>query len=549
VIKNLKIRNKILLGIGISLLVGSLVIGGVIYYQFNSLVDTSHDSLKENLLDKEREKIKQLAQTKAQDLAQVYEENKDNMSNEELRQLIADRNAPVRFGDGNYFYVYSNEGDTISLPPDREKEGTNRWELEVSGQYLLQEMAKLSNNGGGFFTYDYENPNTGKLDTKFGYIEPISGTNWFVGAGGYESVINSALQQKRTEINKYKVQTLSFVGLVGGVIILIIIAIIFLISRYLTGNINQLLEGMRKLAAGELDIQLSVDSEDELGKLKTAFNRAVENQQEMVGEIGEVIDDISAYSEELSASAQETDSILEVTTDNVKQLADTTNQVAEGSDEVAQLAQDASQRTETGSEMIEQVIAKLQKADKLVGQTKEGINELDDTSQEITSLIEMITDIAEQTNLLALNASIEAARATSGSGGGHGFAVVAEEIKELAGKTSQTADKAIELIQEVKAKSNDSLESVEAVAQQTADGREMIEETGELFDQLAGLVEDTSIYVQETTASTEELAATSDQVEESTVDVKHMSENVAKSAEELAELAQQLKELQENYTL
>jgi len=551
-LKDLKIRNKILLGIGTSFLVGMLIVSGVIYFQFDNLAQTSHDSLKNSLLNKEREKVKQLVQTRAQSLGQLYRTRKNQLSTSKLKNLIADKNEPIRFGDGNYFYIYSIKGETISLPPDREKERTNRWDLKVSGKYLLREMAELAKSDGGFFTYDYKNPNTEEIETKFGYIEPIPGTDWFVGAGGYQSVVNSTLEKKQAEINKYKYQTLMSIAAVFVVIILIIIGIVVIISRYLTTNINQLLTGMHKLADGNLNIKLETDSKDEIGELKATFQQAVANQRKTIRGIVNVIDDISAYSEQLSASAEETDSVLETITNNIDQLAGGIKQVADGSEEVSQLSQKANQRTKVGTDIADQVMTKMETTDQLAVEAQEVMVSLDDTAQEIRVLIDMITDIAEQTNLLALNASIEAARADStgsGPGNGQGFSVVAEEIKELAEKTSQTADKAIELIEKIKARSNEGLESIKEVTNQTAEESNLIEQTGDAFADIAETVEETSVYVQETTASTEELAVTSEQVEKATEDVKHMSEEVAKSAEELAELAQRLKELKENYNL
>ncbi|WP_018249590.1 methyl-accepting chemotaxis protein [Orenia marismortui] len=333
-------------------------------------------------------------------------------------------------------------------------------------------------------------------------------------------------------------------------IIVIVIMAVALISILLSLKVGQkidvIIDKLKQIANGDLRTRLEVKGKDELGEVALEFNQTIAAQANILKKILAMIDDISSYSEELSASSEEGNAVTETATDRINDLAAGIRQIADSSQEVANYSQQAHDKTEVGERMIKEVVTKTEEIVNAVEEAKNTINSLDDTSQEVGGIVNLITEIAEQTNLLALNASIEAARAGEY---GHGFAVVAEEIKELSDDTRKAADKAITLIKETQNKSKEGLLAVEQVNKEARAGRELIEETGQSFKEIAEVVEDTSAYIQETTASTEELSSNSEEISRATEDMKGMSEEVTKSSEELATMALELKELVNRYNL
>ncbi|MFO7819208.1 MAG: methyl-accepting chemotaxis protein [Halanaerobacter sp.] len=546
-LKDLSIRNKILLGVGGTFIVVMLVLGFVINGQFHNLQEKNHDNLRRVLLGKEKERIKNSVYSMAQSLGELYQKNESELSKSELRELLVEHNKDIRFGEAGYFFIYNYEGEVVSLPPTPEKEGNNRWDMQdAEGSYFIRELAEAAEDGGGFVDYIYQNPNTDEKEQKFGYVEPIPGTDWWIGSGSYESVINSTLNDSEERINELKRNTLIFVFSIFMVGIIVVAAVIYFVSNYITDGLDEILVGVQGFSEGDLKTHVDLESEDELGKLAVRFNEAIESQKEILEKILSTTEDLSAYSQELSASAEEGNAAIDTTTDNVENMIQGINQISSGSQELADLAQQTYEKTDEGQEKINNTITKMNEVDTSVEKAKDTIDNLDDTSQRIGEIVDMINEIAEQTNLLALNASIEAARAGEA---GEGFAVVADEIKQLADETAQATEKAGQLIQETQQQSQQGRQEIGKVVEKTDDGTELIEETGYAFTEIANLIEDTSASTEQTSASAQELAANSDHVSNATDDLDSMSTEISNSAQELAGLAQELQNLVEEYNL
>jgi len=147
--KNLSIANKIFLVIGVSLLAIVIIMGFVFSNEFDNLNQQNTNTVSQYLLDLEKEKIKNATETSAQFLAELVENEGDNIDENRLESLLREYNDEISFGEGGYFYIYSFDGDTVSLPPSPELVGTNRWDLEDdSGTMLLQALSNKAQSGG-----------------------------------------------------------------------------------------------------------------------------------------------------------------------------------------------------------------------------------------------------------------------------------------------------------------------------------------------------------------------------------------------------------------
>ncbi|WP_235775681.1 MULTISPECIES: methyl-accepting chemotaxis protein [Paenibacillus] len=322
---------------------------------------------------------------------------------------------------------------------------------------------------------------------------------------------------------------------VAIIIIAIVLSVLIgsFIARSISKPLLQMVGVATKVANGDLTEQVSISSRDEVGQLASALNRMVDNLKTLVNEIVMNSQSVAASSQQISASTQE---IASTSTSQSAAAGDITNlfkelsiaidSVANSAEEAADLSNDTVRTAREGGAVVEASLKGMQAVNGKMAQ-------LESDSQKIGDIIEVIDDIAEQTNLLALNAAIEAARAGEQ---GRGFAVVADEVRKLA-ERSGGATKEITSI--IKAMQENTKQSVQAVAESV----QQSSRTGEAFERIIGMVNDSSIKVNEIAAACEEESAQAAEVMGAVQSIAASSEESAAASEETAATCQSLAQL------
>ncbi|MFK7696266.1 methyl-accepting chemotaxis protein [Paenibacillus sp. HJGM_3] len=321
---------------------------------------------------------------------------------------------------------------------------------------------------------------------------------------------------------------------VFGIIALLVgIGVALVLSFRMSSSLKSILDVVLKAAAGDLREQAKVKSKDEVGTLAAAFNEMMENLRSLIARTVQSSQSVAAAAEEISATtddiakgnmhqAQATQEVNELFRD----LSRAINSVARNAEAVSELSEQTRQQAKDGGSAVQASIAGM-------GRLSKQMSLLEQDALKIGEIIQVIDEIADQTNLLALNAAIEAARAGEQ---GRGFAVVADEVRKLAERSSE-ATKQIALI--IKGMQTNTDLSVKAVAE----AAEQSERTGHQFESIIRMVGDTAGQVSEIAAASEEQSAQSEDVLRAIETIASVSEESAASAEETASSSQSLAKL------
>lgn len=317
--------------------------------------------------------------------------------------------------------------------------------------------------------------------------------------------------------------TIMLAIIIGGASLAI--ALGFIIASIIGKPLNKLVLVANKIADGDLDITIDIDTKDEIGVLATSFSRMSNNINEVMSNISTASEQVASgakqvsdSSMELSQGATEQASSIEQLTASIEEISSQTKLNADNANEANELAETAKENAVKGNNQMKEMLRAM-----------EDINE---SSSSISKIIKVIDEIAFQTNILALNAAVEAARAGQH---GRGFAVVAEEVRNLAARSANAAKETTAMIE-------GSIKKVEG-------GTKIATETAEALNRIVDAIAKVSSIVGDIAIASNEQATGVSQVNQGIMQVSEVvqtnsatSEESAAASEELSSQAELLRE-------
>ena len=322
-------------------------------------------------------------------------------------------------------------------------------------------------------------------------------------------------------------------------------------QQYLARNVQRLLKHMHRFSEGDLTVHAEAErNDDEIAQLCDGFNQAVEQMRAMVQVVRKAVDstagastEISASAEDLAAGAQEQSTQADEVAATVDQMIHTLFENAQDVQRTAEAAQYNGALAQESSTVVKQTIAKIDEIAEVVNRSADSIERLGGFSHQIGEIILVIAEIADQTNLLALNAAIEAARAGEQ---GRGFAVVADEVRKLAERTSRATKEIAGMIEGVQAGIVESVEAMRMGRTRTEEGLALADKTGNALRQIMEGAQHISEQISQVASATEKQSTTSSKIAQSVQDISGVTSEAAASARQIACSADELSRLTED---
>ena len=342
-------------------------------------------------------------------------------------------------------------------------------------------------------------------------------------------------------------------GLVAASVLCLVAGVLttFFLSKTIVGPLGRLVRRVEEITSNrDLSQRLDSSKKDEIGRLSESFDEFLACVQGVILEVRDVAEDVAAKSSEVAVSSTKISATMGQQSDQVTRVSSAMEEMSGSISEVARRSADAANSADEsgriaahGGDVVKETVTGMARIHEAVASSAASVEELSKRSEQIGEVITVINEIADQTNLLALNAAIEAARAGEH---GRGFAVVADEVRKLADRTTRATDEIADSIQAIQQETTAAVEKMGAGTHEVDTGVDKAEQAGDALKEIVASARDVSTMIQSIASAAQQQSVASDEASQSITKIASGTQESADQASEVEAAAHSLSERAEN---
>jgi len=425
------------------------------------------------------------------------------------------------------------------------RSGLNGEDVKLDNKNLFVAFVDVVNQAGdGYVQYQWPKPlPTGgvstELYTKLSYVKKFEAWGWVIGSGVYIDDVDAMFRADAIKL------TLSGLA-IGGFIAIALLLIGRNINRTLGGDPSAATAVTRRITAGDLSTQVHCAPGDNdsllanIAAMQTTLRQMISSITSNAQQVAKAADQLLRASEQVAEQAHQQGTAASAMASSVHQMAASIEQVKENTAEAHSISREAGSISEEGAAVIHSAATEMRKISEAVQSSSEIVEELGHQSNQITSIVNTIKEIADQTNLLALNAAIEAARAGEQ---GRGFAVVADEVRKLAERTSLSTTEIAGMVDKIQNGTRSAVGSMQAGVTQVSNGVELANQAGDSINRIRDGASRVAVVIDGISDSILEQSAAGNKIADQLENIARMSEDSAVAVQRTADSARQLHSL------
>jgi len=357
---------------------------------------------------------------------------------------------------------------------------------------------------------------------------------------------NKKVQAKKSHedaVKRYQsTLIITIATIIGSILTSIILG--FLIIRSISTATTSLIDASKAMANGDLSRRVQLATKDELGiigdsfdAMADAFARTIQKVAESSTQVSAAAAEVNSTAERIATGAEEVAAQAGTVATAGEEMSATSGDIAQNCQMAAEGAQRASQSAQNGAAVVDRTVAVMGQIAEKVQESARTVESLGARSDQIGAIIGTIEDIADQTNLLALNAAIEAARAGEQ---GRGFAVVADEVRALAERTTRATKEIGEMIKAIQKETRDAVSAMEQGVHQVENGTIEAAKSGDALRDILEQINSLAMQVNQIATAAEEQTATTSEISSNIHQITQVVHDTASGAHQSATAAAQL---------